>query len=164
MRETNASEPLLKHRNRIRWHQNQGLSDAVVAACTFSLGIAEQVLTFQQDVDPAILITPPRKQTSNHAISTWTAGAAFARSWRFTIRSRKMNAEPNSNKMLPCFNRKPSELGADARKQGGQPTNRRRYKNERLSPFFRSSLTVSRRHGNCKNSLAIYVADVDVFD
>ena len=32
MRETNASEPLLKHRNRIRWHQNQGLSDALGSA------------------------------------------------------------------------------------------------------------------------------------
>jgi hypothetical protein len=110
-------------------------------------------------VDPAILITPPRKQTSNHAIFDLDSRRCFR-----SVRSRKMNAEPNSNKMLPCFNRKPSELGADARKQGGQPTNRRRYKNERLSPFFRSSLTVSRRHGNCKNSLAIYVADVDVFD
>src|SRR4029450_1008763 len=32
MRETNASEPLSKHRKRIRWHQNQGLPNALGAA------------------------------------------------------------------------------------------------------------------------------------
>jgi hypothetical protein len=38
-----------------------------------------------------------RKEAFNHAISTWTAGIAFARSEAFTVRSwEMMNAKPNS--------------------------------------------------------------------
>jgi hypothetical protein len=40
-------------------------------------------------MDRAILITPPRKQTSNHAISTWTAGAASLGHRLFTITAGK---------------------------------------------------------------------------
>jgi hypothetical protein len=56
-----------------------------------------------------------------------------------------MNAKPNSN-LDVAFNRKPSTLGADARKQGGQAQNIRRAKEPAIKG--RSSLTVSRRSSN----------------
>jgi hypothetical protein len=56
-----------------------------------------------------------------------------------------MNAKPNSN-LGVAFNRKPSTLGADARKQGGQAQNIRREKEPAIKG--RSSLTVSRRSSN----------------
>ena len=43
----------------------------------------------------AILITPPRKQTSNHADFDLDSTVSLVHRL-FTIRSRKMNAKPNS--------------------------------------------------------------------
>ena len=51
-----------------------------------------------------------RKQPSNHAISTWTAGIAFARSQPFTIRSWEMNAKQNSYLDVAVF--QPKTLNA----------------------------------------------------
>jgi hypothetical protein len=51
--------------------------------------------------------------------------------------------------MLPCFNRKPSKLGADARKQGTPTCAGRRTSVKRCSD-----------NGNSGNSLAINIADV----
>jgi hypothetical protein len=65
-----------------------------------------------------------------------------------------VNAKPNFGHL----NRKPPELGTDARKQGGQPPNMRREKERAIKR--RSSLTLVGDNGNSENSLATHIADV----
>jgi hypothetical protein len=90
-----------------------------------------------------ILITPPCKQTSNHAISTTDSGRC--------LRSFIRTPENDEYETHSTGNHQSLVLTRATHKQA--PLKERAIKR-------RFSVTVSRRHSNRKNLHAIYIADV----